>query len=662
MIIRQHRQNKMLSSCFKTSRTKISLFILHLLYVSSVGATQISIVNLDGANEGFNDNTPTAPVGGNTGTTLGEQRLIVFQHVAKIWESIINSNVEIKVESQFDVLTCSSGSAVLGSAGAANVFRDFSNAPLRNIWYPVALANSLAGWDLSSSADISATFNSEIDNNNNCLNNTNWYYGIDGNKPSNSIDLLSVVMHEIGHGLGFQTYVDTVSGEKLGTPGKNDAFMLNLEDHSIGKTWDQMTNAERVASAIDPADLHWIGSNVISKQADFSAGFNQGHARNYAPSSLKQGSSVSHFDTAFAPNELMEPFITQPKTGPGLAVELMADIGWNVFSSMVPIISEMADVSVQNGSNRQLDFVIGDNDTALSDLSFSFGIANTSIVNQGDLSVTGSGVARILNIAADTSLLGSTDVTVTVSDGTNSASATFLLTVTNSVPVITINSPVNNDNFTDAELVSLQALATDKEDGDISANIQWSSDVDGVLGVGNILNTILSVGTHLITATSVDSGLMSVEDSISINIIGDSDNDGMNDLQELAFFGDLTRDGLGDFDNDGLNDSDELNVYGTLPDTPDTDGDFINDGDEVLAGSDPLDLLNWPNFADADLAPLGSPDGLINAADYLLAQRIVLGNVSATSLQLAHGDLYPEGSPDGVINTSDLILILKLVQ
>ena len=105
-----------------------------------------------------------------------------------------------------------------------------------------------------------------------------------------------------------------------------------------------------------------------------------------------------------------------------------------------------------------------------------------------------------------------------------------------------------------------------------------------------------------------------------------------------------------------------MNVYGTLPDTPDTDGDFINDGDEVLAGSDPLDLLNWPNFADADLAPLGSPDGLINAADYLLAQRIVLGNVSATSLQLAHGDLYPEGSPDGVINTSDLILILKLVQ
>lgn len=652
----------MLSRCLKISRTKIALFAFHFLFVSSVGATQISIVNLDAANEGFNDNTSAAPVGGNTGTTLGEQRLIVFQHVAKIWESIINSNVEIKVESQFDVLTCSSGSAVLGSAGPTTAFRDFSNAPLGSTWYPVALANSLAGSDLSSSADISATFNSEIDNNNNCLNNTNWYYGIDGNKPSNSIDLLSVVMHEIGHGLGFLTFVNTATGAKLGTPGRNDAFMLNLEDHSTGETWGQMTNAERVASAIDPADLHWTGSNVISKQADFTAGFNQGHARNYAPSSLNQGSSVSHFDTAFAPNELMEPFITQPKTGPGLAVELMADIGWNVFASMVPIISGLADVSVQNGSSAQIDFVIGDNDTALSDLSFSFIIANPSIINQSDLSVTGSGVARVLTIAPNTSLLGSTDVTLTVSDGVNSASATFQLTVSNSSPVITISLPVNNDNFTDTDLISLQAVATDLEDGDISAGIQWSSDIDGVLGIGDFIGATLSAGTHVITALSQDSGALSASDSVNVNVFGDSDNDGMNDLQELEFFGDLTRDGLGDFDNDGLSDSDELSVYGTLPDTPDTDGDFIGDGDEVLAGSDPLDLLNWPNFADGDLAPLGSPDGLINAADYLLAQRIVLGDVSATSLELAHGDLYPVGSPDGVIDTSDLILILKLVQ
>ncbi|MFV2004488.1 MAG: hypothetical protein ACC650_04740, partial [Gammaproteobacteria bacterium] len=74
------------------------------------------------------------------------------------------------------------------------------------------------------------------------------------------------------------------------------------------------------------------------------------------------------------------------------------------------------------------------------------------------------------------------------------------------------------------------------------------------------------------------------------------------------------------------------------------------------------DALSWPNFADGDVAPLGSPDGLINASDYLITQRIVLGEIMATSLELSHGDLYPVGAPDGIINASDLILILQQIQ
>ena len=40
------------------------------------GAAQITIVNTDGPNEGFNDPTAATPVGGNTGTTDGQQRLM----------------------------------------------------------------------------------------------------------------------------------------------------------------------------------------------------------------------------------------------------------------------------------------------------------------------------------------------------------------------------------------------------------------------------------------------------------------------------------------------------------------------------------------------------------------------------------------------------------
>jgi hypothetical protein len=609
------------------SRVVITLLLmLHTLFATSVDATQISIVNLDGANEGFNENTVAAPVGGNIGTTLGQQRLIVFQYAARIWESIIDSDIEIKVEAEFDPLTCSSGSAVLGSAGATTVYRDFANAPYPGTWYSIALANSLAGSDLSPSADISATFNSEIDNNNNCLNNTNWYYGIDGNKPSNSIDLLSVVMHEIGHGLGFQTFVDITTGDKLGRGlGNNDAFMLRLEDHSTGKTWGQMNNNERLASVTDSADLHWTGAGVTSRVADYSAGIDQGHVRHYAPAVINQGSSVSHFDSALSPNELMEPFITQPKTGPGLAVELMADIGWNIFPSIAPIISTMADLSLQQGSTDQVAFAVGDNDTPLASLTFSFDITDTAIIDQAGLSVSGAGVARTLNITANGNASGTTEITITVSDGINTTTETFQLTVSNASPVVTIESPLNDDDFIITDSIFFQATATDLEDGDISAGIQWLSDIDGSFAVGNSIAAPLSAGTHLITASATDSGTLGSNDSITINVYGDADNDGMNDLWELDNFETLDRDGSGDFDSDGISDLDEYLISIAVP-----DGDI-------------------------------NGNGAINAGDLILVTKHVLGNGNLSPLQVSRGDLYPPGQPDGVINLSDLILMQQLV-
>ena len=50
--------------------------------VAHASATLV-IVNADAPDAGFNDSTPVDPVGGNTGTTLGAQRLIVFQEAAR---------------------------------------------------------------------------------------------------------------------------------------------------------------------------------------------------------------------------------------------------------------------------------------------------------------------------------------------------------------------------------------------------------------------------------------------------------------------------------------------------------------------------------------------------------------------------------------------------
>ena len=48
-------------------------------------AATLTIVNLDAAGEGFNDTAPRASEGGNIATTLGAQRLAVFNRAAQIW-------------------------------------------------------------------------------------------------------------------------------------------------------------------------------------------------------------------------------------------------------------------------------------------------------------------------------------------------------------------------------------------------------------------------------------------------------------------------------------------------------------------------------------------------------------------------------------------------
>jgi len=602
---------------------KLTLICVLSVYMICSHATQITIVNLDSENEGFSDTTAATPVGGNVGTTIGAQRLIVFEYAAGVWESIINSNVEIKIDAKFDPLTCSSSSAILGSAGPIGVFKNFKNAPISQTFYPTALANSLANKRLAAPSDIRATFNSNIDNNNNCLNNTNWYYGLDGNAPANSMDLLFVVMHEIAHGLGFLTFVDMSTGQKFA--GLNDAFMLHLETHGVG-SWGSINDNQRLNSITSINNLHWTGPSVITQINNYSSGVNQGHIRNYAPAVVSSGSSVSHFDSALSPNELMEPFISSDPKGPGLAIQLMQDIGWNVFSSFSPVMGDLENVNM-SGSLAQIGFVIRDEDSALNSLQISFTSSNTSLIDSTGLAVSGISNLRTLSISPNAGVTGMALITVNVSDGVNLVSKDFTLSVINTAPVIGINYPLGNSNFILSDIIAFEAVVTDVEDGNTLSDVQWISSIDGFLGTGLLLNTTLTAGAHNIVASITDSGGITSDTNITVNMYGDADLDGMNDLWELNSFSTLDRDGLGDFDGDGISDLDEYLVTIAIP-----DGDL-------------------------------NSDGVVSVVDILIANQILNGQLTITPLQLAHGDVAPliNGipAPDGLFNVADVLIITQ---
>ena len=141
--------------------------------------------NQDGPGEGFNDTTPVAPVGGNPGTTVGAQRLAVFEYAAQLIGSVIDSTETISVRASFDPLSCDASSGTLGQAGPQSFHKDFPGAPELQTYYTQAQANSHLGFDIELALDdVQAQFNSSVDNNNSCLNNRNWYYGLDGNSPA----------------------------------------------------------------------------------------------------------------------------------------------------------------------------------------------------------------------------------------------------------------------------------------------------------------------------------------------------------------------------------------------------------------------------------------------------------------------------------------------
>jgi len=78
----------------------VGFVVSHFFSPEIAHAAIITVINLDGAGEGFND--PSAPdsastTGGNNGATLGAQRLIAFQRAANIWGNRLSSPVEIRI-------------------------------------------------------------------------------------------------------------------------------------------------------------------------------------------------------------------------------------------------------------------------------------------------------------------------------------------------------------------------------------------------------------------------------------------------------------------------------------------------------------------------------------------------------------------------------------
>ena len=239
-----------------------------------------------------------------------------FQYAVDIWAQTISSPVTININAEWKPLA----QGVLGSASWATAFGGFEGALVKNVWYPVALAEKMAGRDLNdiNNPDIVASFSSTFD----------WYLGTDGNPGEDQYDLVSVVLHEIGHGLGFvdsYSYNNGIGGYGInGFPFIFDTYLVDASSVNFIETYEN--DSEDLGDAL--TDFTVLFDSPIAKE---NAGSN---IKLYSPSTWDAGSSIAHLDeTKYngSPNSLMTPQIGPQEVmhNPGpITLDMFAEMGW----------------------------------------------------------------------------------------------------------------------------------------------------------------------------------------------------------------------------------------------------------------------------------------------------------------------------------------------
>lgn len=258
-------------------------------------------------------------------TGFSTQAKAAMDYAVSILESILPADTKFTVDANWERI---STTGVLAQS-TITWFVDGSVIDALNplSYYPVALASKIAGrnTNVGLQGDITLAVNSSVV----------WYLGTDGQTPTQKYDLVTVILHELCHGLGF--YDSFSSDGTLGSYGFGseplifDTFVENFDGDRLTDTLKFSNYSTALESQLIGNQLYFNGP-LLKNYSQLVSYLNL-RAKLYDPATWDPGSSISHLDeSATLPvNSLMTPFIDLGKAihDPGnYTFSILGDLGW----------------------------------------------------------------------------------------------------------------------------------------------------------------------------------------------------------------------------------------------------------------------------------------------------------------------------------------------
>ncbi len=254
-----------------------------------------------------------------------------FEYALSIWENSLDSPVPIRIVANFASLQNNQ----VGFASPSGFILITGPEIPANTIFPLALAERILGYEITQNGQPTTDINVQINS------SANFYYGTDGNPGADQIDFVTVVLHELAHGLGFAGLANVINN---GTEGalRNSGLYTTMYDSFI----ENGLNIS-ILSFPDPSSellLEFTGDNLFCN-GDEAINQNNGlEPKIFAPNIFAAASSYVHWDeTTYPPgsqNSLMTPGISPGEAihNPGsTTLGIMYDIGWEICGSLLGI-------------------------------------------------------------------------------------------------------------------------------------------------------------------------------------------------------------------------------------------------------------------------------------------------------------------------------------